>query len=460
MRRARHALKGCGHFPLSIDFKAFMNLHRVACGLLVAAILGCSPGIRAEDTETRFEIRRFKVEGNTLLSAAEIEQRVSPFVGPGRTYGDVQRALEALEATYRGRGFGTVQVNVPEQELTQGIVTLQVTEAVIGKVTIQGNQQFSQANVRAAMPHLQEDKAPNMLQLSENVQLANENPAKQVQLVLGVSDKEGQVDARLEITEDDPQRIYLTLDDTGNQASGRHRIGVVLGTSTSGIEASERAVAHRLSQGAFPPEFHYRQQEIGRLAPFLAEVLGLTGPALTVSTACTSSGKALVTARNLLRLGLCDAVITGGSDSLCKLTLNGFASLESVTATLCNPLSRNRCGINVGEAAVLFLLRREPAEVALLGAGASSDAHHISSPEPSGRGAEAAMRAALAEAGLPPEGIGYLNLHATATPKNDEMESLATARVFPDGVPCSGTKPLTGHTLGARAATAPPPLGW
>lgn len=240
---------------------------------------------------------------------------------------------------------------------------------------------------------------------------------------------------------------------------GRHRIGVVLGTSTSGIEASERAVAHRLSQGAFPPEFHYRQQEIGRLAPFLAEVLGLTGPALTVSTACTSSGKALVTARNLLRLGLCDAVITGGSDSLCKLTLNGFASLESVTATLCNPLSRNRCGINVGEAAVLFLLRREPAEVALLGAGASSDAHHISSPEPSGRGAEAAMRAALAEAGLPPEGIGYLNLHATATPKNDEMESLATARVFPDGVPCSGTKPLTGHTLGASAA-AELAFGW
>ena len=240
---------------------------------------------------------------------------------------------------------------------------------------------------------------------------------------------------------------------------GRHRIGVVLGTSTSGIEASERAVAHRLSQGAFPPEFHYRQQEIGRLAPFLAEVLGLTGPALTVSTACTSSGKALVTARNLLRLGLCDAVITGGSDSLCKLTLNGFASLESVTATLCNPLSRNRCGINVGEAAVLFLLRREPAEVALLGAGASSDAHHISSPEPSGRGAEAAMRAALAEAGLGPGGIGYLNLHATATPKNDEMESLATARVFPDGVPCSGTKPLTGHTLGASAA-AELAFGW
>jgi 3-oxoacyl-[acyl-carrier-protein] synthase-1 len=234
---------------------------------------------------------------------------------------------------------------------------------------------------------------------------------------------------------------------------GRHRVGVVLGTSTAGIEASERAFAHALAHGALPPEYHYQQQEIGRLAPFLAEYLGVTGPALTVSTACTSSGKALASARNLLRLGLCDAVITGGSDSLCKLTLNGFASLESATAALCNPMSLNRCGINIGEGAALFILRREPAELSLRGVGASSDAHHISSPDPSGRGAEAAMRAALAEAGLPPEAVGYLNLHATATPKNDEMESLATARVFPQGVPCSGTKPLTGHTLGASAAT-------
>jgi 3-oxoacyl-[acyl-carrier-protein] synthase-1 len=235
---------------------------------------------------------------------------------------------------------------------------------------------------------------------------------------------------------------------------GRHRVGVVLGTSTSGIEASERAIAHALEHGSLPADFHYQKQEIGRLAPFLAEFLGLSGPAITVSTACTSSGRAIVTARNLLRLGLCDAVITGGADSLCKLTLNGFASLESATATLCNPMSRNRCGINVGEAAALFLLRREPSDLALLGAGASSDAYHISSPEPSGRGAEAAMRAAFREAALDPaEGLGYVNLHATATPKNDEMESLAMARVFPEGVACGGTKPLTGHTLGASAAT-------
>ena len=233
---------------------------------------------------------------------------------------------------------------------------------------------------------------------------------------------------------------------------GRTRLGVVLGTSTSGIEAAERAVAHRRAQGALPDWFDYQQQEIGRLAPFLADYLGLQGPALTVSTACTSGGKALASARRLLDLDLCDAVITGGCDSLCRLTLNGFASLESVTPALCNPMSRNRRGINIGEGAALFLLQREPAELALLGAGASSDAHHISSPDPSGRGAAAAMREALADAGLAADQVGYLNLHATATPKNDEMESRATREVFPDGVPCSGTKPLTGHTLGAAAA--------
>ncbi len=233
---------------------------------------------------------------------------------------------------------------------------------------------------------------------------------------------------------------------------GRDRVGVVLGTSTSGIEAAERAMAHRQAHGGFPAEFHYQQQEIGRLAPFLAEFLGLGGPALTVSTACTSSGKAVVSARQMLELGLCDAVITGGSDSLCKLTLNGFSALESATPSLCNPMSRNRAGINVGEGAALFLLTRDTSELALLGAGASSDAHHVSSPDPSGRGAETALRAALMEAGLRPEDVGYLNLHATATPKNDEMESRATAAAFPEGVPCSGTKPLTGHALGASAA--------
>jgi len=232
---------------------------------------------------------------------------------------------------------------------------------------------------------------------------------------------------------------------------GPARLGVVLGTSTSGIEAGERAIAALAATGALPPGFRYRAQEMGCPARFLAGVLGLSGPAFTVSTACTSSGKALVSARSLLRQGLCDAVITGGADSLCRLTLNGFAALEASTPGLTNPMSVHRAGINIGEGAALFVLRREPAAIALLGAGASSDAHHLSAPDPAGRGAESALRQALADAGLGPARVGYLNLHATATPKNDEMESLAVARTLP-GVPCSGTKPLTGHALGAAAA--------
>ena len=235
---------------------------------------------------------------------------------------------------------------------------------------------------------------------------------------------------------------------------GADRVGVVLGTSTAGMDAGEAGMDHHFDTGVFPEGYHYRQHEIGRVAPFLAEVLGLRGPALTVSTACTSSGRAMAAARNLIRMGLCDAVITGGSDSLCRLTLNGFTALEATTSELCNPMSRNRQGINIGEGAALFILRREPGPVALLGLGASSDAHHISAPDPTGRGAAAAMRLALADAGLDPERLtGYLNLHATATPKNDEMESRAVAEVFPGGLPCGGTKPLTGHTLGAAAAT-------
>ena len=233
---------------------------------------------------------------------------------------------------------------------------------------------------------------------------------------------------------------------------GPARIGVVVGTSTSGIEAGERAVAALDATGALPSWYRYEAQEMGCPARFLAQVLGLEGPAFTVSTACTSGGKALASARNLLRLGLCDAVLAGGADSLCRLTLNGFSALEAVAPELCNPMSVHRAGINIGEGAALFILRREPSEVALLGVGESSDAHHISAPDPAGLGAEAALRRALQDAGLEPGRLtGYLNLHATATPKNDEMESLAVARVLP-GLPCGGTKPLTGHTLGAAAA--------
>jgi 3-oxoacyl-[acyl-carrier-protein] synthase-1 len=237
---------------------------------------------------------------------------------------------------------------------------------------------------------------------------------------------------------------------------GSHRIGVVLGTSTSGIEAAEEAFVYQAQAGELPASFNYRQMEIGTAAPFAAAALGIHGPAYTISTACTSSAKAFASARRLLQLKICDAVVVGGVDSLCELTVQGFASLESTSGVRTNPMSRNRCGINVGEGAAVFLMSRDEADgddVRLAGVGESSDAHHISSPDPQGIGGEMALRQALADAGIDASAVGYVNLHATATRKNDEMESNLMSRVFPDGVATSGTKPLTGHQLGAAGAT-------
>jgi 3-oxoacyl-[acyl-carrier-protein] synthase-1 len=236
---------------------------------------------------------------------------------------------------------------------------------------------------------------------------------------------------------------------------GPLRVAVVLGTSTSGVGESEAAWAHHREQGELPTWHDVRQQEIGSGASLLAAELGTLGPAYVISTACSSSSKALASAARLLQAGLADAVVCGGADSLCDFTVAGFAALEAVSDARCNPLSANRCGINIGEAAALFLMTREKGDgpaVRLAGWGETSDAHHISAPEPSGRGAEAAMRAALAMAGVAPADIGYLNLHGTATSHNDAMESEAVARVFGLDVPCSSTKPLTGHTLGAAGA--------
>jgi 3-oxoacyl-[acyl-carrier-protein] synthase I len=233
---------------------------------------------------------------------------------------------------------------------------------------------------------------------------------------------------------------------------GPGRIGVVLGTSTSGISAGEAALTQRAATGNLPVTFDYRQMEIGTAAPFAAAALGMQGPAFTVSTACTSGGKAIVSAARLLKLGLCDAVIAGGVDSLCELTLQGFRSLESTSVSRMNPMSRNRCGINIGEGAAVFLMSRDEGPVFLAGAGESSDAHHISAPDPQGVGGEDALRAALADARVAPTSIDYVNLHATATRKNDQMEAHLMARVFPDGVATSGTKPFTGHQLGAAGA--------
>lgn len=243
--------------------------------------------------------------------------------------------------------------------------------------------------------------------------------------------------------------------DASLQRHGPLRIAIVLGTSTSGVGESELAWEAASRTGALPPDHDPRQQEIGNPAAWLAAELGVQGPAYVVSTACSSSAKAMASAARLLQAGQADAVLCGGADSLCDFTVAGFAALEAVSGPRCNPMSANRCGINIGEAAVLFLMSAEAGDgpaIRLAGWGESSDAHHISAPEPGGAGAEAAMRQALDRAALSPAAIDYLNLHGTATPHNDAMESQAVARLFGLDLPCSSTKPLTGHTLGAAGA--------
>ncbi len=233
---------------------------------------------------------------------------------------------------------------------------------------------------------------------------------------------------------------------------GADRVAVVLGTSTSGIAEGEAAMAHRLATGAWPGDFRHSGQETGDAALFAADYLGLTGPSYVVATACSSGAKVFASARRLIRQGVVDAAVVGGVDTLCRLTVAGFSALESVAAAPCNPFSINRAGITIGEGGAVFLMTADPAAIALLGVGESSDAYHLSAPDPTGAGALAAMVAALEDAGLTPSDIAYVNLHGTATPLNDAMEAKAVHALFGGGVPCSSTKAMTGHTLGAAGA--------
>lgn len=230
------------------------------------------------------------------------------------------------------------------------------------------------------------------------------------------------------------------------------RLGVVMGTSTSGIGETEAAIVTYRENGDWPEGFRYQRHEIGAAARFVAERLDANGPVYTLSTACTSSAKALTSARRLLATGLCDAVIAGGADSLCGLTVNGFDALDAISDSPCVPFSAHRDGINLGEAAALFLVTDEPGGIQLKGYAETSDAYHISAPRPDGEGARRAMQGALSMAGVSPTAIDYLNLHGTATRQNDSMEARAVAGLFDGGVPCGSTKGLTGHTLGACGA--------
>ncbi len=232
---------------------------------------------------------------------------------------------------------------------------------------------------------------------------------------------------------------------------GAARIAVVLGTSTSGILSSEAAYRDRDPvTGALPAWFDYAHTyDMAALARFVAAALGLEGPAFVVSTACASSAKAFADAAMLIAAGLADAAVVGGADSLCGMTLRGFAALELISPVPCRPCAADRAGLSVGEAAGFVLLEQTGEGVALLGSGASSDGHHMSAPHPEGIGAAAAMRAALAAAGLAPGDIDYVNLHGTGTPQNDAMEDAAVVSVFGTDTPCSATKGWSGHTLGA-----------
>lgn len=230
------------------------------------------------------------------------------------------------------------------------------------------------------------------------------------------------------------------------------RIGIVMGTSTSGILEAENAYKAEAQKQGWPDTYHYHQQEMGSASMFLKLALGTKGPQQTISTACSSSAKAFAVGKRWLQQNLCDLVIVGGCDTLCDMTLLGFNSLGAYSASRCNPYSEQRDGIHIGEAAALCLLSREQSPLCLRGIGESSDAHHISAPDPEGHGAALAMQMALEAAECQGRDIDYLNLHGTGTPLNDTMEAKAIQQALGESVVASSTKALTGHTLGAAGA--------
>lgn len=243
---------------------------------------------------------------------------------------------------------------------------------------------------------------------------------------------------------------------TATARYGAQRVGVFLGTSTAGILQTELAYRRRdPATGALPADFIYgTTHNVFSVADFTRRYFGLAGPAVVVSSACSSSARVFSSARRMMASGLIDAALVGGVDSLCLTTLYGFNSLGLMSEQACRPFDAQRNGISIGEAAAFVLLEHLPERpdvdaVVLRGTGESSDAYHMSSPHPDGLGARMAMQDALSMAGLQPADIGYINLHGTATPTNDAAECKAVQHVFGTRTPCSSTKGATGHTLGA-----------
>lgn len=272
----------------------------------------------------------------------------------------------------------------------------------------------------------------------------------------------GQIKAKLPALDEYPEHksrnsavlafLADSIKDSINELKRKYskdRIAIILGTSTSGLDETEDELKKFMQTGVPSRDFYYKSQEFGDPSMFLADYLEIDGPAYTISTACSSSARALICGKRMLESGLVDAVIAGGADTLCKVPINGFNSMGVLSHERCLPFNKNRAGINIGEGGGLMILSKEEASLELLGVGESSDAYHVSSPEPSGAGAISAMEMALDNASLTPNDIGYVNLHGTATKLNDAMESKAMASLFKGKVPCSSTKYMTGHTLGA-----------
>jgi 3-oxoacyl-[acyl-carrier-protein] synthase I len=234
---------------------------------------------------------------------------------------------------------------------------------------------------------------------------------------------------------------------------GAEKIGVCLGSCDNGSEGSFLAHQALLAQGSFPQDYSLRFQSASFPAEYVALKFGLSGAVFTIATACASGASAIIRGAELIRAGLCDAVIAGGADIVSDTVLAGFHSLEAVSDSLTNPFSKNRKGINLGEGAAFFLLEADDSStVELLGAGESADAYHMTGPGTDGAGPAKAMKAALADAELKAQEIGYINLHGTGTELNDKTEALAMKTVFDNVPPVSSTKPVTGHTLGAAGA--------
>jgi 3-oxoacyl-[acyl-carrier-protein] synthase I len=234
---------------------------------------------------------------------------------------------------------------------------------------------------------------------------------------------------------------------------GATRLALLLGTSTASIGATEEGY-RRIEAGRLPSDLYRTAIHTPHsLTAFVASALRIDGPCLTISTACSSSAKVFASAERLIRLGLVDAAVVGGVDSLCESILFGFNSLELISPEPCRPFDATRCGISIGEAAGFALLERIESQphtpLRLLGCGESSDAHHMSTPDPEGVGAELALRSMFDRAGLDVSQVNYINLHGTASRKNDAMEASLVARLFPASTRVSSTKGLSGHTLGA-----------